>query len=101
LLDARLVVVICCECTDGYKGSNIKNTRGLDLPAMTGGGQEVDAQITNNMEKEGQEDRQVVVHGGPLSQPRKCRWLSKARYGLLEESYQQNDYPDEVTTALE
>jgi hypothetical protein len=67
---------------------------------MTGGEEEVDAQITNNMEKEGQEDRQVVIHVGPPSQPRKCGHLSKVQYGLLEESYQQNNYPDQVTSTL-
>jgi hypothetical protein len=100
-LDAWLIVVICYECTYGYKGSNIENTRELNLPAMTGGGEEVDAQITNNMEKEGQEDMQVVIHSGPSSQSCKCRRLSKAQYGLLEESYQQNNYPDKVTSVLE
>jgi hypothetical protein len=74
--------------------------RELDLSAMTGGEEEVDAQITNNMEKEGQEDRQVVIHVGPPSQPRKWGHLSKVQYGLLEESYQQNNYPDQVTSTL-
>jgi hypothetical protein len=97
-----LIVVICSKCTDGYKGSNIENTRELalqdmtDLPTMTGSGVEVDAQITNNMEKEAEEDTQVV-NGGPTSQRRKCRRFSKAQTGLLEESFQQNNYPDKVT----
>jgi hypothetical protein len=105
-LDALLIVVIYCECTDGYKGSHIEKMRELtlldvnDLATMNGGREEVDAQITNIMEKGGEQDIQVVGGGLP-SQPRKCRRLSKAHSGLLEASFEQNNYPDKVTSTLE
>jgi hypothetical protein len=71
-----------------------------DLSAVTGGGEEVDVQITNNMEKEGEEDMQVI-DCGPPSQPCKCRRLPKVQSGLLQESFEQNNSPDNVTSALE